>query len=136
VTGYAPGVSDIGGGGSAFDAVFLFIQVLGVICWIAGFAILWLSDAAARWLRPALILQAVTCVAAPLVWNLGFPSQSGIEGAGRVLLGAPTSLGNGALGCTWALVACHKSRLGWRAAWPFAIALAAAFAGWIVFLFA
>jgi hypothetical protein len=113
--------------------VFFVIQALGAVSWIAAFVVLAASNDLGRWFRPALWLQLVLCVAAPLVWNIGFPSDNGIEGAARILFGAPASLFNGLLGCVWAFIAGRKSGRGARTAGAFALALAACLAGWVVF---
>ncbi len=124
-----------GGQPSAFEPVFFGLQALGALLWVGALIALAVVRPSPRWIFPALGLQFALCVLAPLVWLIGFPSQSGIDGAGRVLVGGPATLINGLLGAAFGLLAGRKTSATWRPGVPFVAALGAAVAIWVVFLF-
>jgi hypothetical protein len=122
-------VWDIGGSGNdGGDAAFFAIECVGLLLWL--FCFVMLARPPERVWVVALVLATGLCVAVPVGWNLLFPASNGLEGAGRMLLGAPWSIGNGALGCVWAIVFARRTRRRVVTMWPFAANLVAGVLLW------
>lgn len=128
-------MTDVGGQGSAFDLAFLLLQGIGAALWVLGLAALAIRPATPRWIAAALGLQLTLSVLLPIGWQVGFPPQSGIDGAARVLVGAPTALGNGLLGVAFGLIGGRQTVGAWRAGWPFLAAFGGSAAVWVAILF-
>lgn len=123
-------MSDIGGSSNgAFDLPFLALQALMALVFVTALL------AVPRPLLGLRVAHAAACAGLPLLWLVAWPVTSGIEGAGRFLIGAPASLFPGLLGLTWVAVAARRSdRPVWSTAWPSAAAVGACVAVWAVFL--
>ena len=104
VVSYAPPVSDIGGSGnSGFDALFFRIEGASVALLIGLCVFSLIVARSSRFKLHAalcfsiLVLAVLLTAAVPFYWNTAYPVTSGIEGAGRLMVGAPLSLLNAGL---------------------------------------
>lgn len=71
-------------GNSDFDVPFLVIEGLGIVFWIVAIAKPGrFSAALLRW------VAVLVVVAVPAFWQIAFPSRSGMEGAGRLIMAVP-----------------------------------------------
>lgn len=121
---------------AAFDGVYLALEGAGALSWIVALLMLAAAKPSVPMLRGGVAVQLALCVALPAIWLVGFPVRNGIEGAGRVLFGAPASIVTGMLGVAWLALAGRKAGQGaWQSAWPGVAAVAACVLGWTVFLF-
>jgi hypothetical protein len=122
-------VSDIGtSSNGAFDLPFLVLQGLGALFFF--FALFALRPQLPG-LRAGQALHAALCVALPALWLLAWPVTSGIEGAGRFLIGGPATLITGLLGLGWVALAARRVQ---QSPWPSAGAVALGVAVWGVFV--
>ncbi len=121
---------------AAFDGVYFALEGTAAVVWIVALLMLVAAKPGVAMLRGAVAVQLALCVALPAIWLVGFPVRNGIEGAGRVLFGAPASIVTGLLGVAWLSLAGRKAGQGaWRSAWPGVAAVGACVLGWAVFLF-
>ncbi len=125
-------MTDVGGGSSPFDLPFLVLQGLAALGFLVALLVVRPGLPA---IRAGQGLHALVCAGLPLVWLLVWPVSGGIEGAGRFLVGAPTSLFSGLLGLMWVAVAAkHAGQGAWSVAWPSAAVVGGNVAVWLVFL--
>jgi hypothetical protein len=120
-------------GNSGFDTSFIAIELIVTVMWLlAPFAA---TMARSVWARGfALGLAIFGLVIVPMFWSLAFPRSSGIEGAGRIIMGLPFTLVQGLLSVLWALsYAARVERSKWSVAWPFAATIALNLLGWFFF---
>ena len=88
-------MSDIGGAGNdAFDAMFSKLEYGGVPLLIGVFLLALFAPLKLRsWLSYVLLVLGVALgIGVPLYWNIEYPATNGLEGAGRLIFGAPFSV--------------------------------------------
>jgi hypothetical protein len=127
-------MSDIGGGNSAFDARFFDIEQAGaifVLVFLLGLLV-WrcLGHQLPRW--PAAVLVLAAFVLGPgisVYWQAAYPSASGIEGAGRFMLGGAVTLGSAMFAGLGAFALLDR-RLHWVALAPAGLVVVF----WVLFL--
>ncbi|MEO6602778.1 MAG: hypothetical protein ABIQ16_23040 [Polyangiaceae bacterium] len=92
---------DIGGGNSGFDDRFFAIEIAGAVLVVMFLLALFAWRSAGplpRW--PAVVLLLAALALGPgmsIYWQAAYPIANGIEGAGRLILGAPATLANATL---------------------------------------
>ena len=128
-------MSDIGGGNGGFDARFFQLETEGAILillfLVALIAWRWFRESdLPRW--PSAVLVGAALVLGPgisVYWQAAYPSANGIEGAGRVIFGAPVTLGNAVFAGLGAFAMLDR-RVRWVALVPAGVVIAF----WLVFL--
>jgi hypothetical protein len=118
-------------GNAGFDFPFIVLEMVVTLLWlVAAFA----SDLRRRaWFPKAAFGVAVLgMLILPAVWNLGFPASSGIEGAGRILIGVSFVLIQGLLSILWSIFSADDRRSKWSRAWPFLLLVALSLTGWFL----
>jgi len=87
-------MNDIGGGAGndGFDLAFIVLELVALLASVV------LAGVAARQAssRPGLVpaqiaIGLVAGIVVPTLWNVGWPSSSGLEGAGRFVIGGVAS---------------------------------------------
>ncbi len=124
-------MSDIGGpDNSAFDAAFFSVEAFAVVLLlVAAIGSKIAVKEPPRWgTWVALGFGLLLGTALPVFWNTAFPPSSGIEGAGRFLLGGGISLLNALLAGACLLAIGTRFRLAHTP-------VTACIAYWVLFLF-
>jgi hypothetical protein len=113
-------MSDIGGGGSFFDGVFLAAEAFGILLWFASLPLLWRPRRSFE--AMALTIVVVLTGAMPVIWSLAFPPENGLDGAGRIVFGIPLTVANAILWSAWsAIFARRLGRSPWKELWPIGV---------------
>jgi len=129
-------MSDIGGGNSGFDAMFLRISQTGALLVLLFSLVLiaWRYVGGRnlpRWPAAALMVVAIALgPALSIYWQVAYPSANGIEGAGRFVFGGAWTLANASFAGLGALTMLERRRR-WVALAP----AGAVIAFWLSFLF-
>jgi hypothetical protein len=119
-----------GAGNAAFNAPFVVFELIVLFAWIAALATLrWQRPC--NWCRRASLALAIAEAAWPFVYNKGFPPADGIEKLGRLVYGAPLSLVNALLSCTWATLSFRLRTGRWTIPTPYVIAAVVGVIPWV-----
>jgi hypothetical protein len=118
----------------AFDAIFYTMQLAVLCLWLLAVLTVRLQRRFARRRWVALGVAAGFGLVLPAAWNLRFPAASGLDGAGRMILGGAFTTVNGLLSSLWAAAsAADAVSPRWPAVWPFLAIAAASLVGWLIF---
>jgi hypothetical protein len=118
-------------GNAGFDVLFIVLEMAVTLLWLVAAVAKGLRRRA--WLpKAAFGLAVLGLLVLPAVWNLAYPASSGIEGAGRVLIGVPFVLVQGLLSILWSIFSADDRRSKWSRAWPFVLLVALSLAGWFL----
>jgi hypothetical protein len=118
-------------GNAGFDVLFIVLEMAVTLLWLVAAVAKGLRRRA--WLpKAAFGLAVLGLLVLPAVWNLAYPASSGIEGAGRVLIGVPFVLVQGLLSILWSIFSADDRRSKWSRAWLFVLLVALSLAGWFL----